>query len=93
MSVRLRGSWVGFLSSHGVLRQVRRTIPWFDTYPIRLPDAPSSHVNFDMRELFQGQIPYRLPGESALSERKVFPAKSLHLLLRKDFRPRKAVKL
>lgn len=46
-------SWVGFRSSHGVLRQVRRTIPWFNSYPIRLPDAPSSHVNFDVREFLR----------------------------------------
>jgi hypothetical protein len=45
--------WVGSLSSHGVLRQVRRTIPWLDTYPIRLPDAPSSHIDLDTRELFR----------------------------------------
>ena len=35
------GRWVATRSSYGVLRQGRRAIPWLDSHPIRLPDAPS----------------------------------------------------
>jgi hypothetical protein len=79
-------------SSYGVLRQGRRTIPWLDSHPIRLPDAPSRRTTRHA-QFAKGQLRYRPRREERLNERKTFLANDLLILLRKDFHTRKLVKV
>jgi hypothetical protein len=59
--LRVGEDWVATRRSYGVLRQGRRTTPWLDSKPLRLPDAPSRRAH-GTRNLLRVSKRYRPPG-------------------------------
>ena len=90
---QLLGGTVGSTPAVRTVYCVRAVEPFLDSkkpspaYLTRPLSMPPRHAQFS-----KGQIPYRPTREGPLSVRKLFSAKGLGLLLRKDFRIGKGVK-